>query len=183
MINRRIKKSEIKALQALLHEAYQADTQLGIHFQAANATLPQIDEHIDTTPTFVTEVDHHIVATASVRLPWSADPGPYNLSHLGWIATERRFAKQGYASRLIDWVEQNYLKKELDAPLVSLGTAVEHPWLQKFYTALGYHPVEVVQKHSDHLTIYMVKSLKPGFERLESAQIKEYLQRYRLQGK
>ena len=69
--NRFIKKNEVKELQLLLHEAYKSDTQLGINFQAARVTLQQIDEHIENTATFVTEINHTIVATVSVRLPWS----------------------------------------------------------------------------------------------------------------
>lgn len=173
--NRFIKKNEVKELQLLLHEAYKSDTQLGINFQAARVTLQQIDEHIENTATFVTEINHTIVATVSVRLPWSKNPGPYAIPHLGWVATHSQFSKQGYATQLIDWVEKEYIQKQLKAPMVSLGTAVEHPWLKRFYTSVGCQPVEMVQKTPDHLTVYMVKVLNRKFDQLESEQLKKYL--------
>jgi GNAT superfamily N-acetyltransferase len=146
--NRFIKKNEVKELQLLLHEAYKSDTQLGINFQAARVTLQQIDEHIENTATFVTEINH---------------------------TTHSQFSKQGYATQLIDWVEKEYIQKQLKAPMVSLGTAVEHPWLKRFYTSVGYQPVEMVQKTPDHLTVYMVKVLNRKFDQLESEQLKKYL--------
>lgn len=177
IINRLIKKNEIKELQLLLHEAYKNDTKVGINFQAASVSLQQIDEHIENTATFVTEIDHNIVATVSVRLPWSDNPGPYPVPHLGWIATHSQFSKQGYATQLIDWVEREYIQKQLKSPLVSLGTAVEHPWLKKFYNSIGYQSVEEVQKTSDHLTVYMVKPLNKKFDHMQSEKLKKYLNR------
>lgn len=159
VIHRLIRRDEAKELLYLLHDAYQADTVLGIHFKAATVSLAEVLQHIDEIPTFITAIDGEIVATVSVRLPWSNEPGPYVMPHLGWVATKREHAHQGYASQLIDWVEKNYLRNSLRAPQVSLGTALEHPWLSRFYQKKGFKQVEVVRKFSDHQTVYLVKNI------------------------
>lgn len=158
-IKRLVDGQHVSDIVALLHQAYAADEQLGIHFSAASITEAAVASHIQTTPTFVLTVDQQIAATVSVRLPWSDNPGPYHLPHLGWIATAPQFQHRGYAKRLIATVIHDYVIRELAAPAVSLGTAVEHPWLQQTYQTLGFKPIETIRKFTDHQTIYLVKSL------------------------
>jgi GNAT superfamily N-acetyltransferase len=147
------------ALATLLHQAYQADLDLGIHFKAATVTPDQVAQHLATTPTFIWKQGGQIASTVSVRLPWSANPGPYNLPHLGWVATAPNFARQGLAQQLIAQVEQIYIQNVLHAPAITLGTAVEHPWLQQTYEKLGYQPFQRLQKFPDHHTVYLIKVL------------------------
>jgi len=144
-------------LTKLLHNAYAADINLGIHFAAASITKKKVQEHIASTPTFVLQKeDDTIVATTSVRLPWSDNPGPFPLPHLGWVATNPDCQHQGLAKQIITQVITNFVKDELHAPAVSLGTAVEHPWLQDFYHSLGFQTIDIVRKFKDHQTAYLI---------------------------
>jgi GNAT superfamily N-acetyltransferase len=149
-------------LTALLHQAYAADVALGIHFGAATIEQVEVEHHIETTPTFVIEENGDIVATVSVRLPWADNPGPFALPHLGWVATNPKYQHQGRAKHLINWVIEHYVQNELQAPAVSLGTALEHPWLGTAYEKLGFQRVDVVRKFPDHQTLYLVKTLDEG---------------------
>lgn len=146
-------------LTQLLHKAYVSNVDLGIHFAASTVTVEEVKHHIETVPTFVIIIDGEIAATTSVRLPWSADPGPYGLPHLGWVSTNPRYQQQGLAKKIINWVIEHYLKDELITPAVSLGTAVEHPWLTQSYEKLGFASTEIVRKYQDHQTRYLVKVL------------------------
>ncbi len=158
-VERLTDKRQAIELVDLLHRAYAADVRLGIHFGAATITESDVVMHIQTTPTFVLRQENRIVATVSVRLPWSSNPGPYALPHLGWVATHPQFQHHGYAKQLIATVINDFIIKILAAPAVSLGTAVEHPWLQRTYQSLGFEPVATVRKFADHQTIYLVKTL------------------------
>lgn len=160
-VNRQIKKSELKELKNLLQGAYQSDEDLGIHFKAAQIPIETLKRESETLTTFVTIKDQKIIATVSVRFPWSINPSRYNFPHLCWVATNPNYAHQGYATKLIKWVEQKFLTNQLHAEIVSLGTAVEHPWLVNFYEKLGYHAVETQQKFKDHLTVYLIKVFNP----------------------
>lgn len=150
---------DAKKLQELLHQAYQGDEKLGIHFGATTVSYQGVIEHLKSTPTFAVKDGQQIIATVSVRLPWSNNPGPYALPHLGWVATNPAYQRQGKAKELIDWVIQEYVAKDLKAAAVSLGTALEHPWLRKAYQKLGFDEVETVRKFPDHQTVYLVKVL------------------------
>ncbi|MFD1671289.1 GNAT family N-acetyltransferase [Agrilactobacillus yilanensis] len=144
-------------IKKLLNEAYAADKKIGIYFKAADVTTQQVRQHIQTTPTFVLSQDSKIIGTISVRLPWSANPGPYPCPHLGWIAVAPKYQGLGYAKQLIQWAEQHYVLEVLKAPGVTLGTAYEHPWLKRTYFKLGYHPLVIVDKFPDHRTLYLMK--------------------------
>lgn len=149
--------TEATQLTTLLHRAYATDVGLGIHFAAASVTEKEVREHIANTPTFILqEEDGTIVATTSVRLPWSDNPGPFGLPHLGWVATDPNYQHQGLAKEIITQVIDHFVKSELHAPAVSLGTAAEHPWLQDFYHSLGFQTIDIVQKFKDHQTAYLI---------------------------
>lgn len=156
------------ALTELLHTAYASDEKLKIHFGAAKIDVTQVAQHILTTPTFVLEDDDQsLIATTSVRLPWSDNPGPFKIPHLGWVATSPRYQHHGYAKTVISTVIDQFIKAELNAPAVSLGTALEHPWLMQAYESLGFVHVETVRKFADHQTAYLVNL----FNQTRAAQI------------
>ena len=149
--------SSAAELTQLLHNAYAADVNLGIHFGASTITEAQVRDHILNTPTFVLQTDDgKIAATASVRLPWSDNPGPFTLPHIGWVATNPLYQHQGFAKQIITQVITHFVKDELHAPAVSLGTAVEHPWLQDFYHSIGFQTIDIVRKFQDHQTAYLI---------------------------
>lgn len=60
---------------------------------------------------------------------------------------------------LIEEVIDEFVIKELRAPAITLGTALEHPWLIKAYEKLGFVYLSEKQLFSDHKTIYMIKIL------------------------
>lgn len=146
-------------LTDLLHQAYSSDEKLGIHFGAAHVSEEDVEQHILHNPTFVAIENGEIAATVSFRLPWADNPGPFVVPHLGWVATNPNYQHQGHAKRLIEWVIKNYVQFEIDSPAVSLGTALEHPWLSHAYEKLGFKKVDVVRKFEDHQTLYLLKIL------------------------
>lgn len=147
----------VTQLTALLHQAYEADIKLGIHFAASSVTETDVLKHILSTPTFVLQDESGvIVATTSVRLPWSDNPGPFGLPHLGWVATNPNYQKQGFAKQIIDWVINNYVKPELQTPAVTIGTAFDHPWLSSFYQSIGFETIDIVQKPNGPKAIFFI---------------------------
>ena len=66
-----------------------------------------------------------------------------------------------YARKLLAWVEQEILKKQLKAPFVTLGTADAHPWLKEMYLHLGFRIIGEKQlPGKKHKTIYFQKDVK-----------------------
>lgn len=144
-------------LTALLHSAYEADVKLGIHFAAASVTEEEVREHIASTPTFaLQEEDGTIIVTASVRLPWSDNPGPFCLPHLGWVATDPDYQQKGYAKQIINLVITKYVKPELCTPAVTIGTIADHPWLLSFYQSLGFKTIDIIQKPDGLRAAYLI---------------------------
>lgn len=165
-------------LTQLLHDAYQADEDLGIHFKAANISEDIVKKHLDSTPTFgYKDNEGRLISTVSVRLPWSINPGPYSLPHIGWVATDSKHKHQGLARNIILEVIDNFIKSELKAPGVTLGTAVEHPWLKNFYISLGFTPFEEIRKYQNHKTVYLIKSLNENeLRKISDKKLKTFLQ-------
>jgi GNAT superfamily N-acetyltransferase len=158
---RLIDERDLVAYQALIHRAYASIRELGIHFLAAEADLALICQHVADHAVYVLEVDGVMAASVTIRFPWSSEPGPYGLPHLGWFATDPVYARQGLARKLLHWLEAQVLTTQLHAPAISLGTAEEHPWLVQMYTALGFEPVEKKKLGRGHTTLYMRKVLDP----------------------
>ena len=156
---RLINRSDITAYQQLLHRAYQATSQLGIHFAAATVEAEEIIQHIDSNPVYLFEKDHKLISTLSIRMPWGNNPGPYGLPHLGWFATDPAYKGQGYGNALWNWVEKEILINQLKLPAVTLGTAANHPWLAKIYRQKGDQLIGQADLTCDHTTLYFEKIL------------------------
>ena len=62
---RLIKGSDIRAYQQLLHRAYQATSQLGIHFAAATVEPEEIAQHIDSNAVYLLEKEQQLISTLS----------------------------------------------------------------------------------------------------------------------
>ncbi|WP_439328003.1 GNAT family N-acetyltransferase [Lonepinella sp. BR2357] len=146
--------------QKVVHQAYQAVTELGIHFAAASADLNTVQNHINSNLVYGLFIDNQLACTLSLRLPWGNNPGPYGVPHIGWVATHPDFKKQGLAAQLLKWVEQEVLAA-LKVPFVTLGTAENHPWLANFYFHQGFEVVGRADLTPDHTTIYYRKILNP----------------------
>ena len=161
MLIREITTTDKPAYQALVHNAYQSVLDLGIHFAAATADSNLIETHIKTNLVYGLFIEHDLVCSLSLRLPWGNNPGPYGVPHIGWFATDPAYKKQGLATKLLNWVEKNILLDQLKTPFVTLGTAANHPWLTDFYTKQGFTEIGRADLSDDHTTIYYRKVLNP----------------------
>ena len=121
----------------VLHRSYQMDRQYPISFSAMDATLEDEKRWLATQPTYGWFEGGKLISAISLRMPWGGHPGPKALPHIGQFITDPDFAHQGYAKKLLHWVEEEVLKKQLKAPAVTLGTADTHPWLKTMYLHLG----------------------------------------------
>lgn len=74
------------------------------------------------------------------------------------MATNPHFQGQGHAKSLISEIIDNYILKELKAPAVTLGTALEHPWLIDAYEKMGFRYFGEKSLFSDHKTVYLIKT-------------------------
>ncbi|MGF0138479.1 hypothetical protein ACQRCU_02015 [Streptococcus alactolyticus] len=59
---------------------------------------------------------------------------------------------------MISEIIDNYILKELKAPAVTLGTALEHPWLIDAYEKMGFRYLGEKSLFSDHKTVYLIKT-------------------------
>ena len=159
MLIREISLKDKSDYQALVHKAYRSVLDLGIHFAAATADAALIETHIQTNLVYGLFIDHQLVCSVSLRLPWGNNPGPYGVPHIGWFATDPDYKKQGLAATLLHWLEQHILLNQLKAPFVTLGTAANHPWLSDFYIKQGFEEIGRADLSDDHTTIYYRKIL------------------------
>ncbi|WP_152537326.1 GNAT family N-acetyltransferase [Liquorilactobacillus sucicola] len=180
----KLSSKDAENLTVLLHRAYQANEVLGIHFKAASVDVKDVRKHLLSVPTYgYKDEKGKIVSTVSVRLPWSYNAGPFNLPHLGWITTDPAYQHQGYGKSIINDVLEQYVKKVLNAPAVTLGTAVEHPWLQETYISLGFTPIEEVRKFSDHKTVYLIKTFDVSLlEQVSDEHLQRILRKQAIKG-
>lgn len=143
----------------LVHDAYQADGELGIDFAAVNLPKEKIIKGLAINPTYGLFIDGKLVSSISLRMPWGPKPGPYGVPHLGWVSTRPEEKQKGYSKKLFHILEEQVFKEELKLPFISLGTAAEHPWLIAMYESWGFRAVENKKLGSNkHTTTYMKKT-------------------------
>lgn len=164
---------------ALVHDAYQADGELGIDFAAVTLPEEKLIRGLILNPTYGLFIEGRLVSAITLRMPWvkkpgpygvphgrplpiaaeCMKPGPYGVPHLGWVSTRPEEKHKGYARKLFFLLEEQVLKEELRTPAVTLGTAAEHPWLVKMYESWGFETVETkTLPGNSHQTVYMKKS-------------------------
>ncbi|WP_276511893.1 GNAT family N-acetyltransferase [Alkalicoccobacillus gibsonii] len=141
--------------------AYAPIRELGIHFAAATADLELVKENIMNNACYVMLRDHKILATASLRMPWGLQPGPFGVPHLWWFATDPTHAQKGDGSDFLHWIEHSVVAEQLKAPYLSLGTADKHPWLIGMYERRGYERAGSADLGKGHITIYLKKTILP----------------------
>lgn len=144
---------------ALMLDAYAPIKALGIQFDAATADLASVTQHLNDHAVFTLFDDQRMVASVTLRFPWGAMPGLIGLPHIGWLGTHPDYTGQRLGKKLLDWLEDNILIRELKAPAYSLGTATSHPWLRDMYLKLGFQPVFERDIGKGHTTLYMKKIL------------------------
>ena len=145
---------------AVLHRSYQTDRQYPISFSAMDATLEDEKQWLATQPTYGWFEGEKLISAISLRMPWGGHPGPKALPHIGQFITDPDYAHQGYAKKILHWVEEEVLKKQLKAPAVTLGTADTHPWLKAMYLHLGFQVIGEKQlPGKKHKTVYLEKKM------------------------
>lgn len=150
---------DIPELLDLSLRGYASIRELGIHFAAATADAELVEKNIKENICFYLRDEGKMVATASVRMPWSSHPGPFEIPHIWWVAVAPEEKRKGYASKILHYVEESFLRDTLHSPSVSLGTAKEHPWLREMYEKRGYKKVGETDLGKGHITIYLEKLL------------------------
>ncbi|KAB7896710.1 GNAT family N-acetyltransferase [Rouxiella sp. S1S-2] len=146
----------------LMLAAYAPIKALGIHFDAATADLARATKHLTEHDVYALFVDDIMVSSVTLRYPWGTLPGPFGLPHIGWFGAHPDYSGHGWGKKIQDWVEQEIVVKQLKAPAVSLGTAVNHPWLKELYKKRGFEPMHEKDSGKGHITLFMKKILDPA---------------------
>ncbi len=90
---------DIPELLDLSLRGYASIRELGIHFAAATADVELVEKNIKENICFYLRDEGKMVATASVRMPWSGHPGPFEIPHIWWVAVAPEEKRKGYASK------------------------------------------------------------------------------------
>ncbi|MDR2127642.1 MAG: GNAT family N-acetyltransferase [Burkholderiaceae bacterium] len=134
------------AFLPVLRQAYAPLVRMGFHFTATRVGLDEVREALRKQSTFLlerteTSGSRKILASATVRFPWLAGErhyAPYPC--IRWVFVVPDAQGQGLAHRMLDHVEDGFLRQQIKAPAVYLGTASRHPWLPGLYERRGYEP-------------------------------------------
>ncbi|WP_322906120.1 GNAT family N-acetyltransferase [Paenibacillus campi] len=127
-------------VQRITHAAYVTIRELQLQWPAAHADVEQIRANIIANKCYVLEHNGQIVATVTLadpqRLKLLAEQ--MDLPFVMWFAVDPERQGSGWGRKLLHWVEQEIINKELGAPAVTLATAEKHPWLLPMYERWGY---------------------------------------------
>ncbi|MEN8549962.1 GNAT family N-acetyltransferase [Acinetobacter soli] len=156
---RQIHVDEAAHYQHVVFNAYQSIRNLNINFDATTIDLEQAIRHLNQHVVYGLYREHQLIATVTVRMPWSSLPGPFGLPHIGNVAVHPDYKGQGISKLMLAWLEQNILLTRLKSPAYSLGTASNHPWLYDFYQKIGFQEICHKDLGKGHITIFMLKVL------------------------
>lgn len=152
---------DVDAYYYVVHRAYQSDRKYPISFTAMDATKEDEHKWLQEEPTYGLFVDGTLVSAISLRMPWGNKPGPKIAPHIGQFVTDPDYKHQGYAKKMLHWIETEILAKQIKAPLVTLGTANTHPWLHTMYEKMGFVQFKEVQlPNKKHKTLFFEKKIK-----------------------
>lgn len=153
---------DAEVIQELMYEAFTPLRELGIDWPSVNANVDLVKKNIITSTTFVLENESEIISTITVRYPWE---GKRRISHypfVWWFATKPSYDGKGYGSKLLNYVEETFLRDTLKAPAVTLGTSArKHPWLLDIYKKRGYEVYAEHESDDGDLGVIMRKVLIP----------------------
>lgn len=154
---RQLMPDEATEYYQLLHTAYAEIKHLGIRFDAATADLQTMTQHLNDHAVYGMFEDDRLIVSVTLRYPWSKQPGPFGLPHIGWFATAPEYRGKGLGEKILAWLEEYVLQQQLRVPAYSLGTAESHPWLARYYQKLGFQLIDKRDLGKGHITLYMQK--------------------------
>lgn len=146
----------------LMREAYAPIRELGISFPAAKADIEMVRENIQDNACYILEEDKEIIATITIRFPWSTwinKPMRLDIPYLCWFAVKPNRKNQRIGAQLLQWTEEVMIRDTLKASAVALASMNTHPWLIEMYERNGYKPFFEEDFGAAGKTIYMQKSL------------------------
>ncbi|OPA73997.1 GNAT family N-acetyltransferase [Paenibacillus selenitireducens] len=141
--------------------AYEPIRELGIKFPAATADLSLVHETISNHECYVLERDGKIIATVTVSKPIAMLKDITDFPFIMKFAVEPAYKGQGIGTLLLNWVEDTIVRDTWEAPAVTLGTAVRHPWLVPMYERRGYERIHEVETEDDGTMVLLRKILHP----------------------
>ncbi|GAA0480144.1 MULTISPECIES: GNAT family N-acetyltransferase [Tatumella] len=156
---RQVRDDEVDNYLTLVLAAYAPTKSMGIHFDAATTTREKALLHLKNHGVYGLYNQDTMVASVTIRYPWGPLPGPFGLPHIGWFAAHPDYPGQQYGRKIQQLLEQEILIGQLRAPAVSLGTAINHPWLKEMYQKRGFVPIHTADLGKGHITLYMKKIL------------------------
>jgi len=156
---RQVTVDEVDAYVALMLAAYAPIKALGIKFDAATTDREKATRHLLQHGVYALYADGNMVSSITLRYPWGPQPGPFSLPHIGWFGAHPDYPGKRYGQQVQERLEQEILIGQLRAPAVSLGTAINHPWLKEMYLKRGFQPMHTTDLGKGHTTLYMKKVL------------------------
>lgn len=146
-------------VQRIIHAAYVTIRELELQWPAAHADVEQIRDNIIANKCYVLERDGEIVATVTLanpeRLKLLAEQ--MDLPFVMWFAVDPEAQGSGWGRKLLNWVEQEVIDKELGAPAVTLATAEKHPWLLPMYERWGYERLLAFDKGTGDGVMHLLR--------------------------
>lgn len=146
-------------VQRIIHAAYVTIRELELQWPAAHADVEQIRDNIIANKCYVLERDGEIVATVTLanpeRLKLLAEQ--MDLPFVMWFAVDPEVQGSGWGRKLLNWVEQEVIDKELGAPAVTLATAEKHPWLLPMYERWGYERLLAFDKGTGDGVMHLLR--------------------------
>ena len=143
----------------VLVDGYAANKEFPISFEATDFTLQQSIDWVKEQPTYGLYVDDQLVSSISLRMPWIGKGTIKGFPHIGHFVTAPQHKGKGYAKKTLAYIE-DLLRTVYRTPVVTLGTAAQHPWLQDMYKNMGFVEFKRTQlKGKKHITIFFEKNL------------------------
>ena len=156
---RQLTDADVNVYHEVLLAGYAATKDYPISFDAADFTLEESREWVETYPVYGLFVDGELVSSITLRMPWVRHSTPDVYPHIAHFVTSPAHKGNGYAREMLAFIEE-VLRSVYKTPYVTLGTAAEHPWLPKMYESFGFKEFDRERFAGKlHTTIFFKKAL------------------------
>lgn len=150
-------------LTDLLHRAYKVLADMGLRFLATHQDVDTTRRRVKAGECFVAELRGRIVGTVTFYRAGAHSGCPYytrpEVCHIGQMAVEPSFQKQGIANLLMHHVEEHARHKGFVE--IALDTAEPAHHLIDWYTRRGYRQVDFQQWDvTNYRSVIMAKGLR-----------------------